>query len=111
MKRLIAADTVDAEGTVWETIGENIRKGARELSDNTIKAIVDIMFPVGSVYCGENSYITSIGTWQLITEGNSAPLVLAYETYTGGLTTSTFTGAKQETESPVIALRLWKRVS
>lgn len=32
MKKLIPADTVDIEGTVWETIGENIRHGANEHS-------------------------------------------------------------------------------
>ena len=54
MKKLIPADTVDAKGNVWETTGENIRCGAKEFSDNDVKAIVNILFPVGSVYCGES---------------------------------------------------------
>ena len=111
MKRLIPADTVDAEGTVWETVGENIRRGTKEFSENRMKAIVDILFPVGSVYCGENSFITSVGKWKLIEEGNSAPLILVYETVTGDLAYTKFTGATLETDNPAIGLRLWKRVS
>ena len=36
MKKLIPADTVDIDGTVWETIGENIRHGAKEFSNTDI---------------------------------------------------------------------------
>lgn len=68
MKKLIPADTVDAAGNVWETAGENIRRGKKEFSTNDAKEIVDILFPVGSVYCGENSFILSVGVWKLLVE-------------------------------------------
>lgn len=48
MKKLIPADTVDAAGNVLETTGENIRRRAKEFSEDIIKAIVDILLPVGT---------------------------------------------------------------
>lgn len=68
MKKLIPAGTVDAAGNVWETTGENIRRGKKEFSTNDAKEIVDILFPVGSVYCGENSFILSVGVWSPLVE-------------------------------------------
>ena len=53
---------------MWETTGENIRRGKKELSTNDVKELVDILFPVGSVYCGENSFILSVGAWRLLSE-------------------------------------------
>lgn len=78
MKKLIPADTVDAEGTVWPTTGENIRKGAKEFSDFDVKAIVDILFPVGSVYCGTNAFILSVGKWKHVNVGaNGRAIIMA----------------------------------
>lgn len=110
MGKLIPADTVDANGTVWETTGENIRSGAKEFSETDIKTIVNILFPVGSIYCGENSFITSVGTWELIT--TQALLFLGARNAVSG----TAIGAKaipvgELKDSQVYALRLWKRVS
>ena len=68
MKKLIPADTVDAAGNVWETVGENIRRGKKEFSANDVKEIVDILFPVGSVYCGGSRFILSVGAWKLLEE-------------------------------------------
>lgn len=85
MKKLIPADTVDANGNVWETTGENIRCGAKEFSENSVKEIVDILFPVGCVFCGENEFILSVGTWEKLTTGS--------------------------TETNGASLRFWKRVS
>ena len=68
MKKLIPADTVDLDGNVWETTGENIRHGVKGFYESEVKAIIDIMFPVGSVYCGENAFVLSVGTWSLISE-------------------------------------------
>jgi hypothetical protein len=50
MKKLIPANTVDANGNVWETVGENIRSGAKECSEDNVKEIVDIIFPIGSIF-------------------------------------------------------------
>ena len=105
MKRFIPADTVDAAGNVWETTGENIRNGAKEID---INAIVDAMFPVNSIYCGENSVILSVGKWNLMPEGNNMPLLLSTSNVTGTKTRVTIAG----TEDIVgIKLRLWKRIS
>lgn len=108
MKKLIPADTVDAAGNVWETTGENIRKGAREYSADEVKAIVNIMFPIGSLYCGENNYVLSVGTWETLKDGNFKPLLLSAEKMSGTRTATTIAGA----ESLVgVNLRIWKRVS
>lgn len=44
MKKLIQADTVDANGTVWETVGENItgerKKGAIQGSESSAAIII-----------------------------------------------------------------------
>lgn len=96
MKKLIPADTVDSKGVVWETTGENIRNGAKEFSENDIQAIADILFPVGSVYCGENAFILSTGKWENITKTVSFPVYVA---------------KPPETYSSVASIRMWKRVS
>lgn len=108
MKRLIPADTVDAAGNVWETTGENIRNGAREISERDVKLLVNVLFPVGSVYCGENNFILSVGKWEFVT-GSGGHLLI------GG--TSTVTGTLSSTKIGdtgtigTIYVRLWKRVS
>ena len=106
MKKLIPADTVDSEGTVWETIGENIRHGSKEYTENSIKAIVDIMFPVGSVYCGENSFILSVGQWNQITNTSGRSIALGASAQSG----SNITVGDNSTVTQT-ALRMWKRVS
>lgn len=109
MKKLIPADTVDAEGNVWETVGENIRKGAKEFSVNDVKTIVDILFPINSVYVGENSMVLNVGEWKLLT---TTPLLLVG-------TSTAITGSQPNVtllpNEPIagkaIAVRIWKRVS
>lgn len=108
MKELIPADTVDAKGTVWETTGENIRKGAKEFSDLDVKAIVDILFPIGCVYCGENEFILSVGTWSMFTKGAGKSLVLGTTSSSGSVTPRELYGSSKD---DTISLRLWKRVS
>lgn len=78
MKKLIPADTVDAAGNVWGNVGENIRKGAKEFSEDIIKEIVNILFPVGSVYCGTNAFILSVGKWKHVNVGaNGRAIIMA----------------------------------
>lgn len=108
MKKLIPADTVDAAGNVWETTGENIRRGAREFSEDSVTEIADILFPVGSIYCGENPYVLSIGTWSQITVTEATIAVIGNVNITG---TRDNIGAFGSTARPTIAIRLWKRES
>lgn len=108
MKKLIPADTVDAKGNVWKTTGENIRNGAKEFSEDDIKSIVDIMFPVGSVFIGENSIIFSVGTWESIDKPIGTMLVLASGIISGYQTNIAVYG---DTEKPAVVVRLWRRVS
>lgn len=110
MKKLILADTVDAVGNVWETVGENIRRGEKEISDDKMKEIADILFPVGSVYCGENSFVLSVGKWNLITSVVSLPVYCASTVMTGEKAQGRV-AAPPETYSNVAAIRMWKRVS
>lgn len=111
MKKLIPADTVDAAGNVWETIGENIRNGVREISERDVKMIVSAMFPVNSIYCGENSFILSVGKWTQITSPSFDVIYLGSETITGQFISNapeyTTTGANTNGMS----IRMWKRVS
>lgn len=108
MRQLIPADTIDADGNVWETVGENIRRGAKEFSESTAKALVDILFPVGSVYCGENEFILSVGKWNMFTQGAGKSIVLATTSMSGSVAQRELYGtAKADT----VSLRLWKRVS
>lgn len=109
MKKLIPADTVDAAGNVWETVGENIRGGAKEFSNNDVKAIVDILFPVGSVYCGENAFVLSVGKWKQITDTVSYPVYVASSVVTGEKA-SARVAAPPETYSTVASIRMWKRI-
>ena len=108
MKRLIPADTVDTAGNVWETTGENIRHGVKEFSEKDIKLIVNAMFPVGAVYCGENSFILSVGKWTQVTVSETSLIVLGIANTTG--TPSTI-GIAGNTARSTIAIRMWKRVS
>lgn len=110
MKTLFPVDTVDAAGNAWETTGENIRHGAKEYSENDIKEVVNILFPVGCFYAGENTFITSVGTWELVTVNSGRQLILGGSSYTTG---DVFQGAQLNVEGKVncLTLRIWKRVS
>ena len=111
MKKLIPADTVDAEGTVWETVGENIRRGAKDFSENSVKAIVNILFPVGSVYCGENSFILTVGTWEQIKAPTAGLYRLGVNVLTGNQFDNDIISTGASVKGKVISIRLWKRVS
>lgn len=111
MKNLIPADTVDVEGNVWETTGENIRHGKKEFSTNDAKEIVDILFPVGSVYCGESSFILSVGVWKLLVE-NAGRVVRSGNAIESG---SSYKSDKILTDSAstdyYVSLRMCKRTA
>lgn len=110
MKKLIPADTVDAAGNVWKTVGENVRHGEKEFSINDVKTLVDILFPVGSVYVGENSFILSVGKWEQITANGGQPIFLGE----AGVTGSSITRSEynvMETSRRYTLIRIFKRVS
>lgn len=112
MNKLIPADTVDAAGNVWETTGENIRRGAKEFSEDDIKDIVDVLFPVGSIYCGENSMITSVGTWKLIEENSGLPIRLGTASPTGnGMIQPIYIEDTSASKINYPSVRMWRRVS
>ena len=107
MKKLIPADTVDAAGNVHRTVGENIRFGDKYFSKESVKSIVDVLFPVGSIYVGENSFILSVGTWvRLGAEGS--PVYVGLRGQTG---TTYKASAKGDAQETAFTIRLWKRVS
>ena len=108
MKRLIPADTVDAKGKVWETVGENIRYGAKEFSIENARSIVDILFPVGSVFCGENTFILSVGEWEMFKQGAGKSIILGTTSTSGSVAQRELYGTDK---ADTISLRLWKRVS
>lgn len=110
MKKLIPADTVDSAGVVWETTGENIRNGAKEYSVNDVKAIVDVLFPVGSVLAGENNFILSVGKWEQITTNSGRAIILG-ENAVSGASTRLKAFAVDTDEVHYTILRLFKRVS
>lgn len=53
-QKIYPADTVDSAGKTWETVGENIRNGAK--SESLTAAIIDELlnelYPVGYVFLG-----------------------------------------------------------
>ena len=108
MKKLISADTVDANGKVWDTVGENIRKGKKDFSVNDVKAIVDILFPVGAIYCGENAFLLSVGKWNQITDNSGRIISLGNALITGSSYNGHFYGTGVDI---TVSLRMWKRVS
>lgn len=111
MKKLIPADTVDANGVVWYTTGENIRHGAKEFSETEIKAIVDILYPVGSTYCGDNAFILSVGKWTQI-NANSGKAILEAGTVMSGATITAPQLAKSDTiQDRYTVLRIYRRDS
>lgn len=68
------ADTVDSSGKVWDTVGENIRKGKKELDyddfENKMKIFFNDMYPVGSQYIGQLPLIfTKWFKWKIGIDG------------------------------------------
>lgn len=111
MKKLIPADMVDAAGNVWETTGENIRRGKKEFSINELKEIVDILFPVGSVYCGENSFILSVGTWKLLVENSGRVIRSGNNIETGSSYKSDMILTDSASTDYYVSLRMHKRTA
>lgn len=63
------ADTVDANGKEWPTVGENIRKGAKSNIDEILIKFrhdtLDAMFPVNYIFIGQLPEILKTEfTWQ-----------------------------------------------
>lgn len=106
-KNLIPSDTVDAAGNVYRTVGENIRFGDKDFSKESVKSIVDVLFPVGSVYAGENSFILSVGTWENI-GAEGTPVYVGVLDPTG---TTYNAPAIAQTQGSVFTIRVWKRVN
>jgi hypothetical protein len=111
MKKLIQADTIDAAGNVWETTGENIRRGSKEFSEDTIKEIVDILFPVGSIYCGENAFILSVGKWQPISQNAGRVLLLGGTVASGNAITTDKIMISDTETARYTMLRMYRRDS
>jgi hypothetical protein len=111
MKKLIPADTVDSDGNVWETTGENIRRGKKEFSESEVKAIVDILYPVGSTYCGDNAFILSVGKWEQIS-ANAGKEILEAGTVMSGVTiTAPQIVTSDTTKDEYTVLRIYRRDS
>lgn len=108
MKKLIPADTVDTAGNVWKTTGENIRYGAKEFSEDDVKAIVDIIFPIGSIFLGENTFIQSVGTWEPVPNSNDIPLHGSVAIPTGSVRKWSMKGTES---AHSMTVRIWRRVS
>lgn len=111
MQKLILADTVDAAGNVWKTTGENIRRGKKEFSTNDAKEIVDILFPVGSVYCGENSFILSVGVWKLLVENAGRVIRSGSNLATGSSYKSDTILIDSASTDYYVSLRMYKRTT
>lgn len=111
MTKLIPANTVDSEGNVWETVGENIRHGAKEFSETEIKAIVDILYPVGSTYCGDNAFILSVGKWTQISANAGKAILTAGTVMSGATITASQIVTSDTTKDKYTALRIYRRDS
>lgn len=111
MRDFIPADTVDANGKVWDTVGENIRSGEKDFSANDIKAIADLLFPVGSVYCGENPLVLSIGTWDPVLDAVNLIKLGSKTIPSGGYSQGKAVLFSETEKAPYINIRMWKRVS
>lgn len=92
---------------MWETTGENIRNGVREFSEKDAKLLANAMFPIGSVYCGENSFILSVGEWTQITTNAGKPLVLGSASVSGSSVQFEIGGTTPVNQT---VIRMWKRV-
>lgn len=108
---LIPADTVDAAGNVWKTVGENIRNGIKNFSKSNIEAIIDAIFPVGSIYIGESKVVTSVGQWKLINIGDTRPIIMFSPIKCGTLMATPFVVDEQEKKAVAVTIRLWERVA
>lgn len=53
-QKIYPADTVDSKGKVWETVGENIRNGAKSESftEAVIDELLNELYPIGYVFVG-----------------------------------------------------------
>lgn len=96
---------------MWETTGENIRRGKKELSTNDAKELVDILFPVGSVYCGENSFILSVGTWRLLEENSGRVIRSGNNIETGSSYKSDMVLTDSASTDYYVSLRMYKRTA
>lgn len=96
---------------MWETTGENIRRGKKELSTNDVKELVDILFPVGSVYCGENSFILSVGTWKLLEENAGRVIRSGNNKETGSSYKSDMILTDSASTDYYVSLRMYKRTA
>ena len=78
-QKIYPADTVDSTGKVWETVGENIRNGAKDITnllDKYRRETLDAMFPVGYIYIGMlPPLLKSEFTWAPGIKGISDPYV------------------------------------
>ena len=108
MKKLISADTVDSAGNAWETVGENIRNGAKDFSNTDMRQIIDMLFPIGTIYCGENEAIRKVGTWKVLSD-LAGRMVVSSKTIPSG-SVSIVKVSAGDTTSELVALRFWKRV-
>ena len=82
----------------------------REYSESNIKAIVDVLFPVGSVFAGENNFILSVGKWEQIVANSGRAIILGENAVSGSSTRlNVFTVDTAEVHYTI--LRLFKRVS
>lgn len=58
-QKIYPADTVDSEGKVWPTLGENIRKGSKEIAgladllDSYVLNLLNELYPVNSIIIGQ----------------------------------------------------------
>lgn len=94
-----------------ETTGENIRRGKKELSTNDVKELVDILFPVGSVYCGENSFILSVGAWKLLVENSGRVICSGNNIETGSSYKSDMILRDSTSTNYYVSLRMYKRTA
>ena len=91
----------------WERM-ENCRGGAKEFSEYNVKEIVDIIFPIGSIFIGENAFILSVGTWEPVPHSNDIPLHGSIDAPTGNVRRWSMKGTETANSMTV---RLWRRVS
>ena len=76
-RQMIPADNVDAEGTAWATVGENIRKGAKKIpSINVLKEDISELKEDLTGLLNENlnkSFTWKIGSFVDYYNGNNGP--------------------------------------
>lgn len=74
------ADTVDSSGKAWNTIGENIRNGAKnKIVEEATNLILDALYPIGSTYIGELPQILKTKfTWERGTSSSTQNLATMF---------------------------------